>query len=188
MVPISGRPIIDRQLEWLAHSGVTQCVVSAGHQGERLAEHLKGQEQPCAIRLVTEDEPLGRGGELRHASDWLPRPDRPWFAVNGDLLTDLDLVAMERWHNGVALATVGLVRPTLPWGVAKADESWRITSFMEGEISPDFVNAGVYIFYPEARDLLPDRGDHERSTFPLLARRGHFSDFRPNVTGAPWTR
>jgi NDP-sugar pyrophosphorylase family protein len=40
------------------------------------------------------------------------------------------------------------------------------------------VNAGVYVLDDEAIARLPERGDHERSTFPELAAEGKLYAYR----------
>jgi NDP-sugar pyrophosphorylase family protein len=40
------------------------------------------------------------------------------------------------------------------------------------------VNCGVYVLDEEALERLPERGDHEQSTFPQLAEEGKLFGFR----------
>jgi NDP-sugar pyrophosphorylase family protein len=178
MIEISGRCIIDHQIEWLAEAGVTDVVVSAGHLHEVLVEHLTTNPQPLRVSTVVEGEPLGRGGGLKYAGKHLPNPEGAWFALNGDIWTRFDLTAMAARHAGLdAVATIGLARPRIPWGVVELDEHELVTDFVESPPSPYPINGGVYVFAAEILDLLPDVGDHERSTFPLLARRRRLAGF-----------
>ena len=43
----------------------------------------------------------------------------------------------------------------------------------------------MYVFSPSSPTLLPDRGDHERTTFPRLARERRLAGF-PLPQGAYW--
>ena len=43
----------------------------------------------------------------------------------------------------------------------------------------------MYVFSPEFAGLLPERGDHERTTFPHLARERRLAGF-PMPQGAYW--
>lgn len=178
MVEIGGTCIIDHQIRWLAESGVTDLVVSAGHLHDVLAEHLAERAQPLNVRTVVEEEPLGRGGALKYAGRHLPASTAPWYALNGDIWTRFDLRGMADYHRErSALATIGLARPRIPWGVVDLDEFGRVIDFVEAPPSPYPVNAGVYVFAREMLDLLPDTGDHERSTFPLLAKEKRLAGF-----------
>ena len=42
--------------------------------------------------------------------------------------------------------------------------------FAEKQPLPLWINAGVYLFDTNIQELLPESGDHEVSTFPLLAK------------------
>ncbi|MGH3889229.1 MAG: nucleotidyltransferase family protein [Pseudonocardiaceae bacterium] len=178
MIEILGRCIIDHQIEWLAEAGVTDVVVAAGHLHEVLVEHLSANSQPVRVDTVVEDEPLGRGGGLKYAGKHLPAPGEAWFALNGDIWTRFDLGAMAAYHaEREAVATIGLARPRIPWGVVEVDELGQVTDFVEAPPSPYPINGGVYVFSSEILDLLPDTGDHERSTFPLLAKQRRLAGF-----------
>ena len=83
------------------------------------------------------------------------------------------------------IATLALARPRIPWGVVKTDEFGHVLDFFEAPPSPYPVNAGVYVLSPAFTALLPDRGDHERTTFPRLARERALAGF-PLPQGAYW--
>ena len=59
---------------------------------------------------------------------------------------------------------------------AGADD--RVAGFREAPRLPHWVNAGIYVLDEEALDRLPERGDHEQSTFPELAEEGKLFGFR----------
>lgn len=170
-IPGTGRTILGHQLDWLVESGVSDVVVSAGHLSEVILEWLGSEQLPLRVTTVVEAEPLGRGGGLKHAAAVLPRPDEPWFGLNADIWTRFDLREMSAFHHERgATATVALARPHIPWGVVDRDPEGWITDFVEAPSTPWPVNAGVYVFSAEVAELMPDVGDHERSTFPDLAR------------------
>ncbi len=177
-IPGTGTPIIGHQLSWLAEEGVTDVVVSCGHLAEVLQTWLDTADLPVSVTTVVESEPLGRGGGLKYAADRLPHPDQPWYATNGDIWTRFSLRDMADFHaERDAIATLALARPRLPWGAVKTDGFGHITDFIEAPPSTFEINAGVYVFSPEFAELLPQRGDHERTTFPRLAREQRLAGF-----------
>ncbi|MDT0441998.1 MULTISPECIES: nucleotidyltransferase family protein [unclassified Streptomyces] len=177
-IPGTGVPIIGHQLNWLAAEGITDAVISCGHLAEVLQEWLASVELPLHVTTVVESEPLGRGGGLKHAAAALPRPAEPWFATNGDIWTRFSLHEMAAFHaERDALATLALARPRIPWGAVDTDEFGHVLDFIEAPPSPYLINAGVYVFAAEFTKLLPDRGDHERTTFPRLARERRLAGF-----------
>ncbi|MDX2530179.1 nucleotidyltransferase family protein [Streptomyces europaeiscabiei] len=185
-IPGTGTPIIGHQLTWLAEEGVTDVVVSCGHLADVLQKWLDSADLPVRVTTVVETEPLGRGGGLKYAASHLPHPDRPWYATNGDIWTRFSLRDMADFHaERDALATLALARPRIPWGAVKTDGFGRVTDFIEAPPTTYEINAGVYVFSPEFTDLLPARGDHERTTFPRLARERRLAGF-PIPQGAYW--
>jgi NDP-sugar pyrophosphorylase family protein len=185
-IPGTGTPIIGHQLAWLAEEGVTDVVVSCGHLADVLQKWLDSADLPLSVRTVVETEPLGRGGGLKYAAAHLPHPDRPWYATNGDIWTRFSLRDMADFHTERdAVATLALARPRIPWGAVKTDGFGHITDFIEAPPTTYEVNAGVYVFSPEFTGLLPERGDHERTTFPHLARERRLAGF-PIPQGAYW--
>ena len=185
-IPGTGIPIIGHQLTWLAAEGVTDAVISCGHLAEVLQEWLESAELPLRVTTVREPEPLGRGGGLKFAAAALPRPDEPWFATNGDIWTRFSLREMAAFHaERDATATLALARPRIPWGAVETDEFGHVLDFIEAPPSPYLINAGVYVFAARFTELLPDRGDHERTTFPRLARERLLAGY-PLPQGAYW--
>jgi NDP-sugar pyrophosphorylase family protein len=185
-IPGTGTPIIGHQLAWLAEEGVTDVVISCGHLADVLEKWLETADLPVRVTTVVESEPLGRGGGLKYAAARLPHPDRSWYATNGDIWTRFSLRDMADFHTERdAVATLALARPRIPWGAVQTDGFGHITDFIEAPPSTFEINAGVYVFSPEFSALLPERGDHERTTFPHLARERRLAGF-PIPQGAYW--
>ena len=130
-----------------------------------------------AITWVTEREPLGTGGAVVSALDHLG--DEPFFALNGDILTDLDLTAMlesHREHGAVATIALHHVEDARAFGLVVTDPTGRVTEFREKPpdlISGD-INAGTYVLEPSALRAWP-AGTYlwiEGEIFPTLIRDG----------------
>jgi NDP-sugar pyrophosphorylase family protein len=177
LVRIADRPLAAYQVAALAAAGVERVIVScAAGQEEVFQAELSG----LGVELVTvgEPEPLGRGGGLRLAAA-ARQETGPAYALNGDELIDADLVALlaaHREHGGAATVVVAPL-PT-GFGVVELADDDRIEGFDESPRLPHWVNAGVYVLDDEAIERLPERGDHERSTFPELAAEGKLYAYR----------
>ncbi|MGI8421312.1 MAG: nucleotidyltransferase family protein [Gaiellaceae bacterium] len=177
LVPISGYPIAEYAVSRLVRVGVTRVIVACARGQEHLFEAgLSGLG--AEVVALGEPEPLGRGGGLRFAAAER-QESGPVFAMNGDELLDVDLEALMRAHveHGAA-ATIVVAQVNSPFGVVDLDESDRVTGFREAPKLPHWVNSGVYVLGEEALERLPERGDHETSTFPALAEEGRLSAFR----------
>jgi NDP-sugar pyrophosphorylase family protein len=53
-----------------------------------------------------------------------------------------------------------------------------VRGFREAPVLPFWVNTGLYVLDDEAIARLPERGDHETTTFPELAAEGRLAAFR----------
>jgi len=181
LVPIAGRPLAAYQVGQLARAGVARVIVScAAGQDELFTEVLSGLG--AEIVPVPEPEPLGRGGGLRFAARER-REGGPLFVMNGDELLDVDLDALWQQHRvrGPA-ATITLTPLQSPFGIVELDDADVVTGFREAPQLPHWVSVGVYVLGEEALARLPERGDHETSTFPELAAEGRLHGFRHHGT------
>ncbi|MDA8370551.1 MAG: nucleotidyltransferase family protein [Nocardiopsaceae bacterium] len=182
MVEVADRPIIDYQIEWLTGHGVEHVVVSCGYKAEVLREHLAARVGGPEITLLVEDEPLGRGGALRYAASGLWESDAPYYALNGDVLTWFPLDEFAAYHRAKGgLATLALAQYQTSWGIVDVTEDGTIEGFTQSPMLPFWINAGVYVFERAAIPLLPEKGDHESTTFPDLAAQGRLFGYR--ITG-----
>ena len=177
LVPIAGKALAAYQVAGLADAGVERVLVScAAGSGKLFTKELGGLGPE--IVPVEEPEPLGRGGGLRRAAEER-HEDGDVFALNGDELLDLDFAALLGRHRETgAAATLVVAHMRSPFGVVELDEDDAVTGFEEAPELPHWVNCGVYVLGPEALARLPERGDHERTTFPELAARGRIRAFR----------
>ncbi len=177
LVPIAGRPLAAYQVAQLARAGVERVIVScAAGQDAAFADGLAGLGPD--VVPVAEPEPLGRGGGLRFAAR-ARRESGPVFVMNGDELLDVDLSGLLAQHRRRdPAATITLTPLQSPFGIVDLDHADVVTGFREAPQLPHWVSVGVYVLGDEALARLPERGDHETSTFPELAGEGKLHGFR----------
>ena len=177
LVEIAGRPLAEYQVALLSAAGVRRVIVSCAAGQEELFERELGGVG-LEIVPVGEPEPLGRGGGLRLAAEARRNPG-PVYALNGDELFDLDLRKLYEHHvacGGAATITVAPLKSHL--GVVDVDDEDVVRGFREAPDLPYWVNTGLYVLEDEAIEQLPERGDHESTTFPDLAEQGRLRAFR----------
>jgi NDP-sugar pyrophosphorylase family protein len=175
LVPVGGRPLVAYQVSRLVAAGVSRVIVSCAAGHERLfVTELAGLG--VEIAAAGEPEPLGRGGGLRNAAR-LRHESGPVYALNGDELIDVDLEALLAHHErSGAAATITVVPLQSAFGVVDLDGD-RVRGFREAPRLPYWVSCGVYVLGEAALERLPERGDHERTTFPELAAAGLLAAF-----------
>ena len=97
-LPLVDRPFIRYMVDWLARHGVDEVIMACGFRADALREALgDGVPGGPAISYIEEPEPLGTAGPIRLAADRGLLGDR-FMVLNGDVLTDLDLTALQRQH------------------------------------------------------------------------------------------
>jgi mannose-1-phosphate guanylyltransferase len=175
------RPFLAYMIEWLASHGVTEAVLACGFLPDVLREAL-GEGEHAGVRLtyVTEPDRRGTAGAIRFAADALgERLQDRFLALNGDVLTDLDLSALIEAHRErAARATIALypVEDSAAYGLVGVDAEGRVTEFVEktGEPAPGEVNAGAYFLERSVLDLIPPglEVSIEREVFPQLVGDG----------------
>ena len=176
------RPFLAYMIEWLAGHGVAEVVLACGFLPDVLREALAGEEQRAgvSIQYVVEPERRGTAGAIRFAADELgERLDQRFLALNGDVLTDLDLTALLRAHaERGARATLGLhpVEDSSAYGLVHSDPDGAVLQFLEktGEPVPGEINAGMYVLERSVLDLIPagEEVSIERDVFPRLVGDG----------------
>jgi NDP-sugar pyrophosphorylase family protein len=151
-------------------------VSCAAGQGALFERELEG----LSPELVAAEEPerLGRGGGMRFAARERGE-EGDLLALNGDELLDVDFGALVAHHRTTgAAATIVVAQPLSPFGLVELGEDDVVTGFREGGRVPYWVNCGVYVFSPAALERLPERGDHELTTFPELVAERRLGAFR----------
>lgn len=151
MLPVGGRPLIERIVGQLRESGIDQIVVTTHYKPEKIVEHFgDGKDFNVRMTYVQEDEPLGTGGAL----GLIPNVREPVLVINGDILTEVDFRALLQYHREYgADLTVGVRRYTfnVPYGVVE-NRGARVMRIDEKPEMSFFVNAGIYLLEPSIFD------------------------------------
>ncbi|HYG95635.1 MAG TPA: NDP-sugar synthase [Solirubrobacterales bacterium] len=180
-VTLVDRPFLAYAIEWLAAHGVSEVVLACGFLPDVLREVL-GEEERAGVTItyVAEPEPLGTAGAIRFAAEALgDRLEDRFFALNGDVLADLDLSALAQAHEERgARATIAVhpVEDSSAYGLVRRDSEERVLEFLEktGEQVPGEINAGAYVLERSVLDLIPagQAVSIEREVFPGLVDDG----------------
>jgi len=177
IVPILARPFLRYQVDLLKKTGIDNIVLSLSYQPRRIEEIFgDGSGHGVKIHYTMEPEPLGTGGAVKNAESLL---DGPTVVFNGDVLADLDLGAVLRFHkenkSKVTIVLTPVDNPTA-YGLVETESDGRVKRFLEkpsyDEITCDTINAGVYVLEPETLDIMPKGANYsfERGFFPTLLK------------------
>jgi len=171
MIQIKDIPIIELQVSWLKKFGITDIIVLVGHLKEKIKHHLgDGKKFGVNISYIEEHAPLGTGGALKNAKNEIIQngnTNTGFFVINGDILTDLDPFTISEKGS----MTLALVPLKSTFGIVETNGD-LVSKFVEKpSIENMWCNAGVYYFSNEIFDYLPDIGNIETVTLPMLVEK-----------------
>lgn len=180
LLPIANRPHIDHVLELLRSHDVNEVVLLTSYLAEAFEETaVDARAHGMTVHVTHEAEPLGTAGALKNAEAFVA--EGTFLAFNGDVLTDVDLGEILRFHRDRrAVATIVLtpVEDPSAYGVVPTDGDGRVQGFIEKppreEAPTNLINAGVYVFEPSVLDRIPaaEVWSAERALFPDLVAAG----------------
>lgn len=186
LVPVAGRPMIEYPLLLLRHYGIREVVINLHHLGDQIEDYLgSGEKHGVQITYSKEPELLDTGGGLLKAKPFLT--DGTFIAINTDVLIDLPIADLLRFHrNKRALATLVLRPDELAdqYGSLETDAEGRICRFLEtkSEMKPTgstrkLMFTGVQVLEPRVFDYLglnqaSRKFSTTRHTYPQMLIRG----------------
>jgi histidinol-phosphate phosphatase family protein len=154
MVSITGKPILEYQIEVLKNNDITEIIIIGGYLIEKIISYFQdGSNWGVKIRYINEAVPLGTGGGLYY----LKEETEAFVLVFGDLLFDIDLKRFYEFHISKNAGVTIIVHPnTHPYDcdLVCTDNKSRVISFSSkyDKHRADYtnlVNAGIYCISPE---------------------------------------
>jgi len=166
MLHVGKKPILQTIIERFVDSGFSNITLCVGYKAEAIKDYFQdGSEFGANIEYIFENKRMGTAGALSLLSEE-SIPKKPFFVMNGDLLTNVDFEKILEYHlDNQAKATM-CVRTydyQIPFGVVKIDET-NIVDIEEKPIHKSFVNAGIYVLNPELLQILPTNEFYDMPT------------------------
>jgi glucose-1-phosphate cytidylyltransferase len=174
LIEIGGRPIVWHVVSIYAAQGFREFVLLTGYRGDEVARWSDWPDG-VAVECVDTGVDTPTGGRVHAVRERL----RERFCLTyADGVADVDLGALVAHHEAAgALATMTVVRPELPFGVASVEDG-RVTAFREKPRSEHWVNGGFCVLEPAAVDYLGPDSLLEREPFERLAAEGALAAYR----------
>ena len=100
LAPVNGKPLLQRNIEYLAGYGIEDIIINTHHFAEQIVDFLDAQDN-FGLRITVSHEagePLETGGGLKYAGWFFRDSDKPFVVMNADILTNLDLPSMVKDH------------------------------------------------------------------------------------------
>ncbi len=191
---VNGKSLLQRNIEYLQQYGVKDVVVNVHHFAEQIVDAIKANNGWGSNIIISDEtnEVLETGGGLLKARNLLAN-DRPFFTLNADFLTDLNLDNLLAYHRQKkGLISFGITERKSSRNFL-FDEDYRLCGWMnnatgEKRISIDKPNlkpmaySCVVVFEPTVFDLVSQRGKFSLvDTYLSLA--AHYPIYGYNHTG-----
>lgn len=170
LAAVNGKPLLQRNIEYLKSFGVQEFVINIHHFPEQIRDFLSRHNNfGCSISLSEEtDTLLETGGGLKKAAPLL-QGDEPFIVMNADILTNLNLARMIDFHkNSGSLASLAVTDRTTSryflfnqayelcgWKNIKSGEEKIMTD--EGNLAPKAFS-GIHILDPAIFGLIEQEG------------------------------
>ncbi len=177
MLPIGKVTMLERVLAKLASHGVTEAVLSLGYQPDAFIDRFpSGTCGGVQLSYAVEPEPLDTAGAIAFAARQTGI-NETFLAMNGDVLSDLDVRSLFEMHRSVgAEGTIALTPVSDPsrFGVVPIDSDGRVEAFVEkpepGTAPSNWINAGTYILEPSVVERVAPgaKVSIEREVFPQM--------------------
>lgn len=92
LIPVGGKPLLQRVIEHLKTQGITEAIINIHYLGEQILEFLQSHDD-FGMRIELSDESdriLETGGGLWKARHFFD-DGRPFLVCNADILTNIDI-------------------------------------------------------------------------------------------------
>lgn len=180
MIPLLGKPVMERLLGLLRHNGVKRVRASLRYMPGVITEYFgDGRNFGPEMSYSVEGAPLGTAGGVRACADFYGEKD--FFVLSGDAVCDFDLRALAECHRRTGAAvTMALADTDTPtgYGLVLHDEHGFVQRFIEkpdwSRVVTDRVNTGIYVVSPRAMAFVPPKQpfDFAKDLFPRLLAAG----------------
>lgn len=176
LVEIGGRPILWHVMSIYAAHGLNRFVLLTGYgaaQVTSFAASVPGGWDVTCVDTGLETPTGGRVARARHLLE-----DGTFCVTYADGVADIDIESLLRFHDEAgAAATMTVVRPQNPWGVAQLDGE-RVRGFEEKPPLDCWVNGGFLVMEPRALDAIGEDDVLEREPLATLAGQGELAAYR----------
>lgn len=188
MIPIEGKPVLEREIECLRDQGFFDLIITVGHLGHIIQDYfgdgskispVTGKPFGVKIEYFVEETPLGNAGALFKIKDKLTQD---FFLLNADAIFDVDFnrfAAFHRQHGGLVTLFTHPNDHPYDSGLIIADDHGAVLQWLTKEDErPEFyrnrVNAGLHVISPKLleQDITTPKIDLDRQLLKPLSGTG----------------
>lgn len=161
LLPLGPYKLIDFTIRKLISAGIQKIVVNTHYLSEMLEDHLiQTWSDQIELKISFEPEILGTGGGIANAERFFN--EEPVLFCNSDVLTDLDLSRLIKFHNKSGRKASMVVTPSkdnLNYSLIHYSDKMEMLDILpKGSRLPERGFTGIFtgfqVLSPEARKML----------------------------------
>jgi NDP-sugar pyrophosphorylase family protein len=155
MIPVAGRPILERVILHLVGYGIRKIYLSINYLGDMIEQYFgDGSAFGCSIQYLREEKFLGTGGPLSLLPE---QPKYPFIVMNGDQVTQVNIARLLEFHEKEKVEATIAIRPyqvEIPFGVIRKNGN-RLVEIQEKPASNHLISVGMYVLNPSVLTFVP---------------------------------
>lgn len=171
---LAGRPLLEMHIRRLAQAGCDAVGVNTHHLPEAIAAFVASRTFDIPVHLRYEPAILGTGGAIKNWADFWDR--RPFFVINADILTGIDLTQVYAFHLRRRPAATLVLVDDPEFNTVSVDAAGRVREFADSTASAPagaLTFTGIQVLDPVVLDYLPERGaSHSVDAFRAMIAAG----------------
>jgi len=177
LLPVQGVPLLEIWLEQCNAAGIDEVLVNAHAHADQVSAFVARQSRGVRVHITQERELLGSAGTLAENGAFVT-DDKEFFVLYGDVLTNVDLHNLLRFHRERDVAaTLGVYETAEPnrCGIVELDQRGTVRSFVEKPQEPKshLAFAGIMVAGQEIFQFIPKKrpADIGFDLLPKLVRK-----------------
>jgi dTDP-glucose pyrophosphorylase len=156
MLEVSGKPILEHNIDLLANYGVYNIHISVNYLSDQIKNYFQdGAEREIKINYIEEEKPLGTLGAVKLYRSY---ENDDILIMNSDVLTNINLadfyLSFKEKDADMSIATTSY-HVNVPYAVLEMEND-EVKSFSEKPTYTYFSNAGIYLIKRKLVDEIPD--------------------------------
>jgi dTDP-glucose pyrophosphorylase len=157
MLPIGGKPILERIVENLKFQGFSKFIFCLNYKSDVIQDYFRnGEHLGVSISYTVEDKRLGTAGALSLIDRTLIQ--EPFFVLNADVITHVDFEEVLKFHSeqkSQATMCIKLQAYEIPFACVEFSDQMDLISLVEKPNVNNYINAGIYLLDPSMLDIVP---------------------------------
>jgi mannose-1-phosphate guanylyltransferase len=156
LVPVLNRPLLERNIEYLAGYGIKDIIINAHYHMEQIERYIKKCKIPGVnLSISLEPEILGTGGGLLNCRAFLT--DDTFILINSDILTNIDLDQAVASHMKSGAIVTMVLHDYQRFNQVEVKNN-RVNAIYKDAVPGRFAFTGIHVLSPLVFDYLPSKG------------------------------